>query len=84
VPFLLFDLLLAALRCAYGTEAVKDYLAPSPASRPGPAVVGRLHAELFRITTAAWPRAAAGGLLDRVVDVMIQAHDALSTQYFAT
>jgi uncharacterized alpha-E superfamily protein len=67
-------------------EIVKSHLeriagdgVPTPAIR----LVGRLHADLRyhddRPTAAADP-----AFLDRVVDTVAQAHEALAAQYFAT
>lgn len=84
VPFLLFDPH-SPRSLRYGAEAVKEYLQRIP-GEPGPALrlVGRLHAELSYHdgAVAAGPEQVA--FLDRVVDVLGQAHDALTTQYFAT
>jgi uncharacterized alpha-E superfamily protein len=84
VPFLLFDPHSPRSLC-YGAEAVKDYLQRIPGD-PGPAVrlVGRLHAELSYHDGGVAAGAEQAAFLDRVVDVLGQAHDALSTQYFAT
>jgi uncharacterized alpha-E superfamily protein len=84
VQFMLFDPY-SPRSLRYGTEAVKQHL-ERIAGEPGPAVrlVGRLHAELCYHDE----RLAGGGdsaeILDRVADVMGEAHDALGVQYFAT
>jgi uncharacterized alpha-E superfamily protein len=69
----------------YGAEAVKHHL-ERIAGEPGPALrlIGRLHAELSYHDGASPPGADQAAFLDRVVDVIGQAHDALSAQYFAT
>ena len=84
VPFLLFDPHSPRSLC-YGTAAVKDHL-ERIAGEPGPALrlVGRLHAELSYHDAGLATGAEQAAFLDHVVDVMTQAHDALSTQYFST
>src|SRR6185503_6022308 len=84
VPFLLFDPH-SPRSLRYGTEAVKAYLERIP-GEPGPALrlVGRLHAELSYHDGLVAAGGEQAAFLERVVDVMIQAHDALGTQYFAT
>ena len=84
VPFLLFDPH-SPRSLRYGTDAVKTYLERIP-GEPGPALrlVGRLHAELAYHDGLVAAGGEQAAFLDRVVDVMIQAHDALGTQYFAT
>ena len=85
VPFLLLDPH-SPRSLRYGLEAVKGQLEqiagggePSTAMR----LIGRLHADLAyqdqRATAAGDP-----AFLDRVVDTMAQAHDALTAQYFVT
>jgi len=84
VPFLLFDPH-SPRSLRYGAEAVKDYL-QRLAGEPGPALrlVGRLHAELSYHDGGAAAGAEQVAFLDRVVDTLSQAHDALGVQYFAT
>jgi len=84
VQFLLFDQH-SPRSLRYGTEMVKEHLARI-AGEPGPAarLVGRLHADLCYHDGSLAPGGDYAGFLDRVVDVMGQAHDALSVQYFAT
>ena len=84
VSFLLFDPH-SPRSLRYGAEAVKQHL-ERIAGEPGPALrlIGRLHAELSYHDGSAAPGGDQGAFLDRVVDVIGQAHDALSTQYFAT
>jgi uncharacterized alpha-E superfamily protein len=84
VPFLLFDPH-SPRSLRYGTEAVKDYLQRIP-GEPGAALrlIGRLHAELSYHDGGVTGATEQAGFLDRVVEAMSQAHDALSAQYFAT
>jgi uncharacterized alpha-E superfamily protein len=84
VSFLLFDPH-SPRSLRYGAETVKTYLERITAE-PGPAVrlVGRLHAELCYHDGGAAPGGDHTAFLERVVDVMGVAHDALSVQYFAT
>jgi len=84
VSFLLFDPH-SPRSLRYGTETVKQHL-ERIAGEPGPAarLVGRLHAELCYHDGGIAPGGDQAAFLDRVVDVMGAAHDALSVQYFAT
>jgi uncharacterized alpha-E superfamily protein len=86
VPFLLLDPH-SPRSLRYGLEAVKDRLERiAGGGEPTAAVrlVGRLHADLAYQDQ----RVAGGGadtvFLERVVDVMGQAHEALTAQYFVT
>src|SRR5262249_34866390 len=86
VPFLLLDPHTPrSLR--YGLEAVKTLLEriggggePTPSIR----LVGRLHADLAYQDQRGAASGADAAFLDRVVETMAQAHDALTTQYFVT
>jgi uncharacterized alpha-E superfamily protein len=84
VTFLLFDPH-SPRSLRYGAEAVKHHL-EQIAGEPGPALrlLGRLHAELSYHDAGAAPGGDQATFLDRVVDVLSQAHEALSAQYFAT
>jgi uncharacterized alpha-E superfamily protein len=85
VPFLLLDPHTPrSLR--YGLEAVKGYLERIGGAEGTSAVrmIGRLHAELCYRDDAGGVGIADAAFLDRVVDTMAQAHDALAAQYFAT
>jgi uncharacterized alpha-E superfamily protein len=86
VPFLLFDPH-SPRSLRYGTEAVKGYLEriagggePMPATR----LVGRLHADLLYQDDRLAAAGADAVFLDRVIDTVAQAHDAVTTQYFVT
>ena len=84
VTFLLFDPH-SPRSLRYGAEALKHHL-EQIAGAPGPALrlIGRLHAELSYHDAGAAPGGDHAAFLDRVVDVLGQAHDAISAQYFAT
>lgn len=47
-------------------------------------LVGRLHADLLYQDDRLSAAGADAAFLDRVVDTVAQAHDALTAQYFAT
>ena len=86
VPFLLLDPH-SPRSLRYGTEAVKGYLEriagggePMPATR----LVGRLHADLLYQDDRLAAAGADAVFLDRVIDTVAQAHDAVTTQYFVT
>jgi uncharacterized alpha-E superfamily protein len=86
VPFLLLDPHTPrSLR--YGMEAVKGYLerigGGAEATTAG-RLVGRLHAELCYREQPAGTTLVDPAFLDRVVETMAQAHDAVAAQYFAT
>jgi uncharacterized alpha-E superfamily protein len=86
VPFLLFDPY-SPRSLRYGTEAVKGYLeriAGGGESTPAARLVGRLHADLLYQDDRLAAAGADAVFLDRVVDTMAQAHDALTVQYFVT
>jgi uncharacterized alpha-E superfamily protein len=86
VPFLLFDPH-SPRSLRYGTEAVKGYLeriAGGGESRPAARLVGRLHADLLYQDDRLSATGADAAFLDRVVDTMAQAHEALTAQYFVT
>jgi len=84
VPFLLFDPH-SPRSLRYGAEAVKAHLEQIPGQR-GAALrlIGRLHAELSYHDGGAAPGGDHAAFLDRVVDALGHAHEALSAQYFAT
>jgi uncharacterized alpha-E superfamily protein len=86
VPFLLLDPH-SPRSLRYGLEAVKDQLEriagggePTAAMR----LIGRLHADLCYQDQRVAATGADAALLERVVDTMGQAHDALTAQYFVT
>jgi uncharacterized alpha-E superfamily protein len=84
VQFLLYDPH-SPRSLRYTTEVVKEHLQRlTGESGPALRLVGRLHAELSYHDGSAPPGGDQAAFLDRVVDVMSVAHDALSTQYFAT
>ena len=86
VPFLLFDPH-SPRSLRYGTEVVKDHLervAGGGASMPAARLVGRLHADLRYQDDRLSVADVDAAFLDRVVDTVAQAHDALTAQYFAT
>ena len=86
VPFLLFDPH-SPRSLRYGTEAVKGYLeriAGGTESMPAARLVGRLHADLLYQDDRLAAAGADATFLDRVVDTVAQAHEALTAQYFAT
>jgi len=53
---------------------------PMPATR----LVGRLHADLLYQDDRLAAAGADAVFLDRVIDTVAQAHDAVTTQYFVT
>jgi hypothetical protein len=66
---------------------VKGYLeriAGGGESRPAARLVGRLHADLLYQDDRLSATGADAAFLDRVVDTMAQAHEALTAQYFVT
>jgi uncharacterized alpha-E superfamily protein len=86
VPFLMLDPHTPrSLR--YGLEEVKANLARigggGEATTAG-RLVGRLHADLCYRDEPPAAGTADTELLDRVIDTMVQVHDALAAQYFAT
>jgi uncharacterized alpha-E superfamily protein len=86
VPFLLFDPH-SPRSLRYGTEVVKDHLervAGGGESMPAARLVGRLHADLCYQDDRLSMADVDAAFLDRVVDTVAQAHDALTAQYFAT
>jgi uncharacterized alpha-E superfamily protein len=85
VPFLLFDPH-SPRSLRYGTEVVKDHLERigGGESMPAARLVGRLHADLRYQDDRLSVAGADAAFLDRVVDTVAQAHDALTAQYFAT
>jgi hypothetical protein len=86
VPFLLFDPH-SPRSLRYGTEAVKAYLeriAGGAAAMPAMRLIGRLHADLLYQDDRPSATGADAAFLDRVVDTVAQAHDAITAQYFAT
>ena len=86
MPFLLFDPH-SPRSLRYGLEAVKDQLEriagggePTPAMR----LIGRLHADLAYQDQRVVGSGVDAAFLERVVDTMVQAHEALTAQYFVT
>jgi uncharacterized alpha-E superfamily protein len=86
VPFLLLDPH-SPRSLRYGLEAVKDQLEriagggePTAAMR----LIGRLHADLAYQDQHGAATGADPAFLERVVATMVQAHEALSAQYFVT
>jgi uncharacterized alpha-E superfamily protein len=86
VPFLLLDPHTPrSLR--YGMEAVKGYLeriGGGAETTTAGRLVGRLHAELCYREQPTGATLVDPAFLDRVVETMAQAHDAVAAQYFAT
>jgi uncharacterized alpha-E superfamily protein len=86
VPFLLLDPH-SPRSLRYGIEAVKGYLeriAGGGEATPAIRVIGRLHADLCYHDERLAAAGADAAFLDGVVDTMVQAHDAVALQYFAT
>jgi uncharacterized alpha-E superfamily protein len=86
VPFLLFDPH-SPRSLRYGTETVKAHLERiAGAAETGAAarMVGRLHADLCYQDERLTLSGDYAAFLDRVVETIGQAHDALAAQYFAT
>jgi uncharacterized alpha-E superfamily protein len=86
VPFLLTDPH-SPRSLRYGTEAVKGYLEriAGPGEMTAPArLIGRLHGELCYDDERVAAAADHAPFLDRVVEIVAQAHEALAVQYFAT
>jgi uncharacterized alpha-E superfamily protein len=86
VPFLLLDPH-SPRSLRYGMEAVKGYLeriAGGGETTTALRLVGRLHADLCYQDERLMAAGADAALLDRVVDTVAQAHDAVAQQYFVT
>jgi uncharacterized alpha-E superfamily protein len=86
VPFLLLDPS-SPRSLRYGMEAVKGYLeriAGPGETTLGQRLIGRLHADLCYQDTGAAAVGVDATFLDRVVDTVAHAHDAIAAQYFAT
>ena len=86
VPFLLLDPH-SPRSLRYGMEAVKGYLeriAGGGEATTALRLVGRLHADLCYQDERLAAAGADAAFLDRVVDTVAQAHDAVTQQYFAT
>jgi uncharacterized alpha-E superfamily protein len=86
VPFLLFDRY-SPRSLRYGTEAVKGYLeriAGGDEALPATRLIGRLHADLLYQDDRLSATGADAAFLDRVVDTVAHAHDAITAQYFVT
>jgi uncharacterized alpha-E superfamily protein len=86
VPFLLLDPH-SPRSLRYGMEAVKGYLERIAGAGEATAalrLVGRLHADLCYQDERLAAAAADAVFLDRVVDAVAQAHDAVTAHYFAT